>query len=400
LAAGLSMAQVGGEQLTRQAVHLFESGRANPSARSLELVADRLGVSVESLVKPATGPRAVGPSVPDHRLEALLEATHFDEVVRLTRAALDEPDSAAQARAVAHHYMGRALCQLVKPDLAIDHLRRARGLAEATGDQHLAAESMEWEAFALHAKDDPGALATGLEALERYQATVQPRPETLARMHERLASYLVRRRAYDRAQEHYERALGLIGPVRDLNRMARIYHGLSHCHWVRCEWRRGVELAQMAVSLYSVECQFRPYAAKISLPRAENDLGTMLMRQGQLDRAEECLTSALHHFAASDGLAELRCLQGRSAEARSLLAGAVSLAERLREVTTLAAALQQLAELDTEEREFDEAEAAFLRALGILDEAGLHERRTACLAAYERMQDARSGREAEHARTS
>ena len=35
VAAGLSLAQVGGQELTRQAVHLIETGKVRPSMRSL-----------------------------------------------------------------------------------------------------------------------------------------------------------------------------------------------------------------------------------------------------------------------------------------------------------------------------------------------------------------------------
>ncbi len=322
-------------------------------------------MSVESLLKPSEA-RAARSSLPDPRFEDLLETNRYDEVVELARGTLDSDDTAALTRAVAHHYLGQALCHLVRPDEALDHLRRARGLAEATGDPWLAAESLEWEASAVHAKDDMAAVAIGKEALDRYRALEPRRPETEARMLERLATFLVRRRAYDQAEHYYELALEVAGPVRDLTRVARIYHGLSHCHWTRGDTRRGIDLAQMAVSLYTVESQFRPFAAKISLPRAENDLGTMLVRQGQLERAEDSLTSALNRFAASEedpargqvllSLAELRVRQDRQGDALRLLMDA--------------------------------------------SEAGLDEWREACLAAFERMQEARAGRAGLRLRTS
>src|SRR5215470_14806692 len=52
VAAGLSLAQVGGTELTRQAVHLIETGKVRPSMRSLRVLASRLGVPVASLLAP------------------------------------------------------------------------------------------------------------------------------------------------------------------------------------------------------------------------------------------------------------------------------------------------------------------------------------------------------------
>jgi tetratricopeptide (TPR) repeat protein len=407
--AGLSLAQLGGQELTRQAVHLFESGRANPSARSLELLAERLRVPVESLLRSTSRQPEASPSLPDERYEHLLETNRFDEVRQFALDTLAQADAGLRLRALAHHYLGQALCHLARPDEALEHLRRARGLADAMGDPWLAAESQGWEATALYARDDPEALAVGQAALDRYRLLEPRRPETEARMLERLATVLARRRSYERALEHYERALELAGPVRDLVQLARIYHGLSHCHRARQDLRRAIELLRMAVALLSVESQFRPQAARIGLPRAENDLGHMLIEQGELGAAEESLTAALEHFSAGSEdrargsilvtLAELRVRQGRRPEARQLLTDAVGLAERLNEPATLASALQQWAGLHEHDGEHDAADRAYGQALSVLERAGLDERCRAYERAYAEMLEAREGRRQLRART-
>src|SRR5215469_9638850 len=62
VAAGLSLAQVGGIELTRQAVHLIETGKVRPSMRSLRVLAQRLQVPVAALLAPSEdgGPLAEG----------------------------------------------------------------------------------------------------------------------------------------------------------------------------------------------------------------------------------------------------------------------------------------------------------------------------------------------------
>jgi len=50
LAAGLSMAALGGSELSRASIHLYETGRARPSRRSLELIAERTERPIESFM--------------------------------------------------------------------------------------------------------------------------------------------------------------------------------------------------------------------------------------------------------------------------------------------------------------------------------------------------------------
>src|SRR5262252_4339094 len=58
LQAGLSLAQVAGWELSRQAVHLIETGKARPRRRTLQIIARRLGVPVSSLLA-KTSPSSV-----------------------------------------------------------------------------------------------------------------------------------------------------------------------------------------------------------------------------------------------------------------------------------------------------------------------------------------------------
>src|SRR5260370_28887798 len=55
LEAGLTMAELAGSDLTRQAVSLIETGKARPSMRTLEIFASRTGSPVDSFLR---APRA------------------------------------------------------------------------------------------------------------------------------------------------------------------------------------------------------------------------------------------------------------------------------------------------------------------------------------------------------
>src|SRR5215471_15817537 len=89
VAAGLSLAQVGGLELTRQAVHLIETGKVRPSMRSLRVLAHRLHVPVASLL--ASNGGGGGPfdesSVAD--LDRLCRRHEYQEVVVRGREILE-----------------------------------------------------------------------------------------------------------------------------------------------------------------------------------------------------------------------------------------------------------------------------------------------------------------------
>src|SRR5205823_3852605 len=124
---------------------------------------------------------------------------------------------------------------------------------------------------------------------------------------------------------------------------------------------RAIEMASRAVALYAVEEDLRPMPARIDLPRIENDLGTLLLMDGQLDRAEELFRSALGRLEAAGvirlrsyvtlGLAEVAQLRRRLDEALALIGRALEQAEQAQEQMALAVAHQQLGGLHAERQE-------------------------------------------------
>lgn len=401
LKAGLSLAQVAGSELSRQAVHLIEKGKIRPTMATLRTIAERLGVPVyllqaseDQLARPAGDPAA--------ELELLCEQQQYPEVLERAQQLLaGEP--APYVEAVAHLYLGRVLDHLVRPDEALNHLRRAREIGGALGDVWLAAEALEWEAGALYLKEDPGAVAVGQEALGRYQSLARRRPEIEARMLEHLATFLVRQGEFSRAMSCYLEALQVTGEVVNLVRMGRIYHGLSRCYSSQGDLPRAVDLATKAVALYSVENDLRPRPARTDLLRVEHDLGEFYLALGNLGKAEELFLSTLkrHDEAGLERmkgrglltLAELRQRQGRFPEASDLILQALELAQRYDEQMTLALANQRLGLLHAAQGEDELADESFERALDILATAGLDGPRAECLDSYRQVLAARGDSE-------
>ncbi len=386
----MSLSEVGGIELSRQAVQLIETGKIRPSRCSLEVIASRLGEPISNFL---TGGSAVVPDPCFEAFERLFHLHRYEEVYQAARCALNS--ARGRTAALAHFYAGRALYHLTRPEEAVEELRLAGGLAEAANDPWLVAESADWQAAALHLMDDISALALGREALRRYRELEGRRPEMEAGMLEHIGTYLTRRREFEEARACYEEALRLVGPIRDLETMGRIYHGLAGCCRAAGDLRQAVELMRKAMTLYAVEADLRPASASISFPKAENDLGLLLMEMGQLSEAEELLDAAHDHFASVGvdrlrayvllSMGQLRRLQGRLDDAFDRVRDAIEVSVALGQAVTLAVGEQRLGELHALRGEHDQVDACFGRALAVLAEAGLKTRRAQCLAAYERL---------------
>jgi tetratricopeptide (TPR) repeat protein len=331
------------------------------------------------------------------QLERLTEQQRYLEVMELAQELLTERSRGLWA--YGHFFLGQALNRLFLPEDAIEHLRQARDLFDALDEPWLSAECLEWEAGALYLKEDPEALPMAEEALRRYRLLEPREADVESRMLEHLGTILVRHRNYLRARQCYDDALQVAGRRLDIVRLARIYHGLGTCHGELGDRQRAIDLTARAVTLYSVENDIRPQAARVDLPRAEGDLGTCYLAKGDLERAEELFQAALDHLAETGverlrsrgllSMAELRHAQGRLDDALLLIDEAIVLADRHGEQIALAMAYQLRGQVLSDRGRATPADESFERALAILDHAGLEERRAQCLATYHGVREAR-----------
>src|SRR5207253_2786272 len=117
-----------GDQVTRQAVHLFETGGCRPTWPTLRVLARRLKVPPEWLLGDAV--RNTVADHPDRRmkdLDGLCRLQEFDRAIRMARSILSEGDGDYMA-AHAHYAIGQSLCLLGNPDQAgeaLEHLALA-----------------------------------------------------------------------------------------------------------------------------------------------------------------------------------------------------------------------------------------------------------------------------------
>jgi tetratricopeptide (TPR) repeat protein len=382
--AGMSLAEVAGDTMTKQAVHLFETGRARPTLDKLRHIVGRLGnISIESAMADVT----------EDRLAELEEQQRFRELGQLATQLLRDLNSTRRTRAIATFYAGRAVLNQA-PGRALVLFRRARRLLIRVSEQPLAAEAMDWEAAALYLQQDAGAAEVGRQALERYRALEGRQPHVEARMLEHLGTYRLQRGEHVDAIERYREAIEVAGARLELTRLANIYHGLAEGCRQAGDTRRALDYMERAVHFYRTEHDVRgPVSA--NLARAEADYGVHLMRSGRWDRAEEMIRAALDHYdelgvqsaraQAMLSMGELNQFRNRLDEAVDWTVQAVEYAHRMGETVAQAMAYQQLGELWAATGDSAGFEACFDRALEILDRAGLLERRAECLARHQRV---------------
>jgi tetratricopeptide (TPR) repeat protein len=381
----LSLAEVATGSMTKQAVHLFETGRARPTMARLEAIVRRLGnVSVEEVLADTA----------EDRMARLDEQQRHEELSALARRLLRESGTTRRPRALAGYYLGRAQLDRA-PAQAVTLLRRAQRQLARAGEPWLAAEAMDWEAAALYVLQDPAALEVGERALERYRALPERQAHVEARMLEHLATYRLQRGEHAQAISGYRDAIAVAGARLELTRLANIYHGMAEGCRQAGEWRQALDYMERAVHFYRTEHDVRGRVGA-NLARAENDYGVHLMRLGQWERAEEMILAALEHYAASGveaarahamlSMGELNQLRGNAEEALEWTLQAVWHAERLGETLALASACQQLGELWWARGDRSRFQACFDRALEVLARAGLPERLAECRARCARAQ--------------
>jgi tetratricopeptide (TPR) repeat protein len=389
----MSLAQVGGIELTRQAVHLIETGKVRPSMRSLRVLAHRLHVPVTAFL---VTPDSRGPFDQDAiaDLERLCRHRQYDQALTRGREIVEWARS-PELLATARKAVGEALCYLDRPGEALENLRRGRELFEAMDDDGgRAAETMELEALALQIAEDPQALVVAQEALRRYRALDAGRPEVESRILQRIGTVLAARGEFGPARAQYEEALLVAGGVRDLGRLARLYHGLAVCEHGVGDVRSAADLMFKAHTLYEAEERLAENGAGSDLARVENDIAIQLIRQGDLARGEAFVESSMRRFERAGlermrshvllTLAELRQRQGRPEEGVEYIQRAIDFAQRFDETQALGAGHRQLGELLTVCGKHVQAAASFERALATLQAAGLQQAYADCLAARDR----------------
>ena len=389
------MAQLAGSDFTRQTIFLIEAGKARPSMRTLEIIAGRTGKPVQHFLRGSASPAASDRGLADARVEelqALCLQHQFDKAIALGLHLLERP-MAAKLEARVRHYVGQALVRSMRPDEGLEHLRRAQALLEIEPDPWLVIECTDWEASALYLNEDPRALAVAERALKLCRAMEPRLPGTEARILEHIATIHVKNHSFDLAIAFYEEALRAAGTMRDLPRLGRTYHGLGIAYQERGDIGKAIEYTHKALALYALEDDNALQAT------GQNELGLLLMRQGQMERAEDAFRSAIAYLGQSGtertkshfllSLGELQMRTGRPADGIQVVKEAIDLAKKLDERLALASGHALLGQLYEHVDNHELADKEFRLAIRLLSAEGRTDRLAETHAAYAEILDAR-----------
>lgn len=389
LAAGLSLSDVAGTELSRASVHRVEKGLARPSMATLRLIAERLGAMVEDFQLTGAPPeaRAVTDEESLHlaRVERLCHCSRFTDVVREVDELQKRPlSNSADARL--HLFAAIAHVQLFEPSLALVHLRRARTMFAELGDECQAIECMGWEAAALNIQEDRSALDVAGEALRRCRELSGVPSSTESRILGHLAGIYLSRHEWEPAIDAYKGAVAASEAVRDLAGMTSLYEGMSIAHQGLGDLSMAAIYAQRAVALSSV------IANSAALARLENNLGVLMLRGGQWQEAEEHLQRAIDHCEAAGiehgqshvllSLAQLAYLRQDYGQAEWYARRTVSVAGQVGEPQTCSLGQQWLGKIMAALGQHDEADVAFEAALSTLTELRAPRRLAECHQAF------------------
>ena len=327
------------------------------------------------------------------QLVELTAARDFRAVLKLGAPLLMKPAGAADL-ALVRFYLGQAHCRLVEPREALACLPPAREQFERQNDERLAVETLDWEASAWGLLEDPRALGLEDEALERCRKLKPQHRQLEARILGHLANMFVVTRSWSLAISYYDAAVAAASEVKDLLQLAKMHHGLGLAYQRSQHPAEARGHLDKALALYSIESD--PSAVY----RVENDLGNLLLNQGNLEAAEWHFLKAL--AGAEDlhinrrgrgyiltGLGEVCQRTGRLEEARSCLEAALDLGEAFGERIVLAEAAILLGRLEEGLGNPRSADAHYRSAIRALEEIKMPVRLRDCHVEYGEVLEAR-----------
>ncbi|MGZ6299899.1 MAG: tetratricopeptide repeat protein [Candidatus Limnocylindria bacterium] len=288
LEAGLSLAQVAGDQISRTAIYFVETGKAKPSMETLRLIAERTGRPLEFfLAGPAMGDPAVYAGTAE--LERLIATGALDEVVATGKTLLEQrldPDTEARVR----HLVAMAHLRLGQPVVGRRLAAAARAHFERTGDLLMTAECLCSEAQGAYMMEDPAALALAEGALTTARSLKVVPPSTEVRLLGTIAGVHATNRNWPAAIETYEAAIAAGDSIQDLRRLSLTYSGLSLAYQELGQINQASHYSQRALAIHET------LNDRVSLARSENNLGLLLVRVGEPASARPHLERSLRLF--------------------------------------------------------------------------------------------------------
>ena len=389
--AGLSLAQVAGDDISRTAIYFVETGKAKPSMETLKLIAERTGRPLDYfLSRPSTmEPRSTASTAEIERLITVGDAAGALAAGELLLGAERDPELAARTKFL----MATAHLRLAQPVQARRLASGARTYFEQAGDLLMTAECLGSEASAAYLMQDPGALALAEGALATCRS-LKPIPHiTESRLLGVLAGVHSTNHNWQSAIDAYEQAIEAGDALQDLRRLSLTYSGLSLAYRETGQLNQAAHYAHRAMTIHET------LNDRISLARSENNLGLMLLRAGDPVKARGHVERSVRLFE-QDGieagkaafllsLSELALAESALDEADRFANEALELAGRLSETASVAESHVWLARIAVARGDHGAVDAEFHAAFDLFEKTQISDRLSGAHADYAEILEAR-----------
>ena len=321
LARGMTQAQLAGSDFSKGFISLVETGRTSMSLRAMEIIAQRLGVSVSELL-------AAPPLGPEREMEFLLLRAEADLSAGRAAAALEltaplVSRTTGLLRARVQRLRGRALAQLRRPE-AVKLLEEARRAFEAAGVRELVVRTTFDLALAHGRADEFGEslrLVLECERALRSDEVVDRALELQVLSY--LADKFVALGDVASADLLTERAKKLAEESADLQTMANLYYTLAITRQEQGDAEAALTYARRSLAAWE------QLGTQAQIASTWNTIGWVYLRRKQFSRAQEALDRAermAHELHDDRLLAYVLQTRGELALARGAVAEAIRLA--------------------------------------------------------------------------
>lgn len=370
---GLSLAQLGGDDLSRSFLSLVELGRSRISLRALAIVAQRLDRPISYFLDGAADASEARAELLLDRAEALLREHEPERAEQLLRDI--EVPNALRGRTL--WLKGWSCADCGRPSDAVPLLQEGLALVEADGDARQLVQILYTLAmvfYATHLYDE--AMRYTRRAYD--EAADQLDDDALiGRLTVCLGHLYYIQAQFDQAEAHYDHARRLFGTVNDLDNLAATYTGLSRVWEQRGDPPQAVRYSRMGLAILELKHYRREAARELSY------IAERMQALGKPDAALADATMAIAR-AQESGAHDVETLAYTTRAAISLSSGDLEQATRDAErADALAGDAPSHARIETwivlsklaaQRKDDKTGDALLLRALDTLRESGHHTR--------------------------
>jgi tetratricopeptide (TPR) repeat protein len=288
LERGLSLAKLGGDDLSRSFLSLVELGRSRISLRALGIVAERLELPISYFLTDDPGNSEIVAELTLDQAEASIGRRKPAEALR----SLDEAEIPEKLAARSLYLRGRALVDVGRVREAIPVLHDAVPLVDAGDDNRLIVETHYRLAMALYLVSS---YDESLTHLRRALEHAQQEPEDVSlvgKVTVALGHVMYMQGNAEQAVEHYQRAREIFGKLNDLETLASVYSGMSLAYKRKDDLANALRYSRLSLGAY--EARQNSYAAAHEL----NNMAVRYQEMGNLGQAQQCAQESIERARA------------------------------------------------------------------------------------------------------